>query len=93
MKRSMINVDYEWALNEVLCSNDLSDKSPAWVKSFVEGWRNGFLEGYLMGYMETIVKLIFDMKRKGISSDIIEEITGVSKDVIKMVRSDVAATD
>jgi hypothetical protein len=93
MKRSMIKVDYEWAFNEVISSHDFNGASPAWVKSFVEGWRDGFLEGYILGSVESTIKLIYGLRHEGIPSEKIEQLLGVSKDVINMVRNDDVATE
>lgn len=93
MERSMIKVDYEWAFNEVISSHDFNGMSPAWVKSFVEGWRDGFLEGYILGCIESTIKLIHGLRHEGMSSERIEQLLGVSKDVINMVRNDDVAIE
>ena len=85
MKRRMISVDYEWAYQEVVGSNDFYEKSDSWVKSFVEGWREGFLDGYIQGRIESAIKIICLMKRDGFTSVKIAEMVNVSSDIIDMI--------
>ena len=84
MKRS-IKVDYESAYEEVIGSHDFHDKSPSWIKSFVDGWCDGFVEGYLVGHIETTIKFVSFMKRKGLSSEVIAKYVGVSSDTINLI--------
>jgi hypothetical protein len=85
MKDSVIKVDFEWAYKEVVSTHDFSGMDPGWVKSFVEGWCEGFLEGYLKGYAESSIKTICELKKAGISSDLIAQCTGISESVIDMM--------
>ena len=85
MARSYIKVDYEWAFNKVVGTHDLSCKSPSWIKTFVEGWCDGFLEGYMIGNVESNIKIMCALKKYGMSSEQIKNITGVSSDIIDMM--------
>ena len=89
----MIKVDYEQAFKEVVSSHDFNGMSPAWVKSFVEGWCDGFLEGYILGSVESTIKIIYGCRHAGIPSERIEQLLGVSKDVINMVKNDDVAIE
>ena len=85
MKENGITVDFEWAYNRVVLSHDFSGKDPAWVKSFVEGWRQGYLEGFLLGWTEATIKTVCRMKQEGFTSEKISEITDLSADVASMI--------
>ena len=87
MKENGIMVDYEWAYKEVMLSHDFSGKSPAWVNSFVEGWREGYLGGFLKGWTEGTIEVLHSMKCSGMSCEEIARITGISSNVVEMISS------
>jgi hypothetical protein len=85
MKENGIMVDYEWAYKKVVLSHDMTGKDPAWVNSFVEGWRKGYLKGFLRGWTEGTIEVLCRMKRTGMTADKIAEYTNLSRDVVEMI--------
>ena len=85
MNENGIKVDYEWAYNQVVLSHDFAGKDPAWVKSFVEGWRQGYLNGFLLGWTEATITTVCRMKQEGFTPEKISEITDLSTDVVSMI--------
>lgn len=88
MKESGIVVDFEWAYNMVMAYDEVKDQSPSWVKSFVEGWRKGYKEGYLTGWTEGSIEAVCRMKYHGLSPETIAAATGLSLDVIELIKAE-----
>lgn len=87
MKECGIVVDFEWAYNMVMAYDEVKCQSPSWVKSFVEGWRKGYKEGYLTGWTEGSIRTVSRMKYYGISPETIAAATGLSLDVIDLIKA------
>ena len=85
MEENGVMVNYEWAYKEVMLSHDFTEKSPAWVHSFVEGWREGYLKGYLIGRTEGKLDVLCRMKRAGMPSDKIAKYTNISLDLVEAI--------
>ena len=87
MKECGIVVDFEWAYNKALAHDEVKNQSPSWVKSFVEGWRKGYKEGYLTGWTEGSIETVSRMKYYGFSPETISAATGLSLDVIDLIKA------